>query len=262
MILVETIADHLESLAPSALAAEWDNVGLLVGSRESPVARLMTCLTITAETVAEAIEQQADLIVVHHPLPFRPLKRLTRQSPEGRYLLDLIAKNISIYSGHTAFDSAATGINQRLAEGIGLENIEPLEAIDTDVRVGAGRCGSLAEATTSDELAARIKSFLDIEHLRLVGRSEQTLKRVAVACGSAGSFLEAARAKGCDAILTGETSFHTCLAAEADGVALFLTGHFASERFAMQELAAELANSFSELEVWASRDEKDPLQLL
>ena len=65
-----------------------------------------------------------------------------------------------------------------------------------------------------------------------------------------------------DAILTGETSFHTCLAAEADGVALFLTGHFASERFAMQELAAELANSFSELEVWASRDEKDPLQLL
>ena len=52
----------------------------------------MTCLTITAETVAEAIEQQADLIVVHHPLPFRPLKRLTRQSPEGRYLLDLIAE--------------------------------------------------------------------------------------------------------------------------------------------------------------------------
>jgi len=262
VILVESISDHLESLAPSALAAEWDNVGLLVGSRQAPVARLMTCLTITAETVAEAIEQQADLIVVHHPLPFRPLKRLTRETPEGRYLLDLIAKNIAIYSGHTAFDSAASGINQRLAEGIGLEKIEPLVVMETDVQLGAGRYGSPPETTTSDLLATRIKSFLKIEHLQLVGCTEQTLKRVAVACGSAGSFLEAARAKGCDAILTGETSFHTCLAAEADGVALFLTGHFASERFAMQRLAEDLASSFSELEVWASRNEKDPLQLI
>ena len=247
MILIESIANYLESLAPATLAEEWDNVGLLVGARGAPVERRMTCLTITEDTVAEAIDQEADLIVAHHPLPFKPLKRVTRDTPEGRYLLDLLSKNIAIYSAHTAFDSAASGINQRLAEGIGLEKIEPLVAEDTDLQLGSGRWGCPAEATTSDMLVLRIKSFLEIEHLRRVGRADQTLERVAVACGSAGSFLEVAQLKGCDAILTGETSFHTCLAAEADGVALFLTGHFASERFAMQRLAEDLASSFSEL---------------
>ena len=262
MIPIESIADYLESLAPATLAEEWDNVGLLVGARQAPVERLMTCLTITEDTVAEAIDQEADLIVAHHPLPFKPLKRLTRDTPEGRYLLDLLSKDIAIYSAHTAFDSAASGINQRLAEGIGLEKIEPLVAGDTDLQLGSGRCGCPAEATTSDMLADRIKSFLEIEHLRRVGRADQTLERVAVACGNAGSFLEVAQRKGCDAILTGETSFHTCLAAEAEGMAMFLTGHFASEHFAMQRLAEDLADHFSELTVWASRNEKDPLQLI
>ena len=123
MILIESIANYLESLAPATLAEEWDNVGLLVGARQAPVERLMTCLTITEDTVAEAIDQEADLIVAHHPLPFKPLKRLTRDTPEGRYLLDLLSKNIAIYSAHTAFDSAASGINQRLAERSGLSQI-------------------------------------------------------------------------------------------------------------------------------------------
>ena len=82
------ICDHLESLAPPRLSAEWDNVGLLVGDRQAEVERIMTCLTITTDTVSEAIERKVDLIVVHHPLPFRPLTRLTAETTEGRYLLE------------------------------------------------------------------------------------------------------------------------------------------------------------------------------
>ncbi|MFH1266373.1 MAG: Nif3-like dinuclear metal center hexameric protein, partial [Planctomycetota bacterium] len=115
MHTVKVIAEFLDQFAPHRLAEEWDNVGLLVGDSSGRVNRVMTCLTITPATAAEAIEAETDLIVTHHPLPFRPLKRLTTDTPTGRVLLDLIAGRIAVYSPHTAFDSAEEGINQRLA---------------------------------------------------------------------------------------------------------------------------------------------------
>src|SRR6185295_14786586 len=127
---VTTVADlcsFLDVFAPPNLAADWDNVGLLVGDRAQPVERVMTCLTITPAAAAEAIRERVDLIVTHHPLPFKPLERLTADEPTGRLLLDLIRTGIAIHSPHTAFDSAAAGINQQLAEGLELHDIQPLE---------------------------------------------------------------------------------------------------------------------------------------
>src|SRR5207245_4597009 len=88
-----TIADllaALESIAPLSLAAEWDNVGLLLGDPAAPVERVMTCLTVTPDSVAEAIETRVQLIVSHHPIFFRPTKRLTPATAEGRMVLNLI----------------------------------------------------------------------------------------------------------------------------------------------------------------------------
>src|SRR5687767_10653987 len=127
MLTVADLCAFLDSLAPPELAAEWDNVGLLVGDRAQRVERLMTCLTLTPQAAAEAIRDRVDLIVSHHPLPFHPLKRITADEPSGRLLLDLIRAGIAIHSPHTAFDSAAGGINQQLAESLGLLTIEPLE---------------------------------------------------------------------------------------------------------------------------------------
>jgi putative NIF3 family GTP cyclohydrolase 1 type 2 len=86
------------------------------------------------------------------------------------------------------------------------------------------------------------------------------VQSVAVACGAAGELLEPARQAGCECMVLGEARFHTCLEAEAAGIGLLLPGHFASERFAMERLAEVLAAQFPGLEVWASRDERDPLQ--
>ena len=80
--------------------------------------RVMTCLTVTPNVVAEAVEAKVDLIVTHHPMPFHAIKRLTPDTPTGQMLLDLIAARVAVYSAHTAFDSAANGINQRLARGL------------------------------------------------------------------------------------------------------------------------------------------------
>ncbi|MCH8922951.1 MAG: Nif3-like dinuclear metal center hexameric protein, partial [Planctomycetes bacterium] len=148
MLTVDSLCCFLDQFAPTALAESWDNVGLLVGDRDGPLARVMACLTITPDSAAEAIADGAQLIVSHHPLPFRELKRLTRESVEGALLLDLIAAGIAIYSPHTAFDSAAQGINRRLADGLGLIEVKPLLPCDdpaaaNNEAVGTGRWGRL-----------------------------------------------------------------------------------------------------------------------
>jgi len=258
MLTIDNVTTFLERFAPPRLAEEWDNVGLLVGDRQRIVRRVMTCLTVTPPSVAEAIQREADLIVAHHPMPFHALRRLTTETTTGRLLLELIAANVAVYSPHTAFDSAEQGINQRLAAGLGLRGIWPL--VPNDEGLGAGRWGWLEESLSLGQLAERVKQFLSIDALQMVGDPERSIRTVAVACGAAGEFLDAALETGCDAMVIGETQFHTCLAAEAAGLGLLLPGHFASERFAVECLAEVLAEQFSDLEIWASRQERDPLR--
>ena len=261
MIELQSICDFLQEFAPPHLAEEWDNVGLLVGDPQSEVSRLMTCLTVTPTSADEAIREGADLIVTHHPLPFRPLKRLTTDNTPSRLLLQLIGAGVAVYSPHTAFDSAAGGINQRLADGLGLANIVPLIANEQDPEgLGAGRYGELTTSVLLSEMAARLKAFLKLDGLHVVGSADRQVRRVAVACGAAGEFLEPAGRAACDLLITGETSFHTCLEASARDIALLLPGHYASERFAVELLAEELGEHFDELTVWASREESDPLR--
>jgi len=250
------LCEFLETFAPAKLAAEWDNVGLLVGDSKQDPRRVLTCLTITPAVAAEAIREQADVLVTHHPLPFRPLKRLTADEPAGRLLLDLIRAGIAIYSPHTAFDSAAAGINQQLAEGLGLGDIQPLVPGE---QLGTGRTGRLLPPKTLREVVANTKQFLRTSHVSIVGEPSRPIERVAVACGSAGELLDAAVAARCDLFLTGEARLHTCYEAEARGIALLLAGHYASERFGVERLAEVIAAQFPALSVWASGDERDPI---
>jgi dinuclear metal center YbgI/SA1388 family protein len=123
---VGEIVAFLERLAPPHLAESWDNVGLLLGQRDRSAARVMTCLTVTPQTVAEAVEANVDLIVSHHPILFRPVQRLSSDTSEGRLLLPLMQASIAVYSPHTAFDNCPGGINDLLCDRLGLNNAKPL----------------------------------------------------------------------------------------------------------------------------------------
>ncbi|MGI8981069.1 MAG: Nif3-like dinuclear metal center hexameric protein [Pirellulaceae bacterium] len=262
MPLVSDLCQFLDSFAPPVLAEEWDNVGLLVGDPRQPVERVMTCLTITPASCEEAVSRQADLIVTHHPLPFHPLRRLTTESTPGRLLLEVIRAGVAVYSPHTAFDSAAQGINQQLAEGLGLREIKPLvvSLAGNDGKLGSGRTGKLASPLPLSQLAHRLTTFLKIGGLHMAGPDDAVISSAAVACGSGGNFLEHAIRQDLDLLITGEASFHTCLEAQSSGVQLLLVGHFASERFAVESLAGVLARQFPKLTVWASQQEADPLR--
>jgi dinuclear metal center YbgI/SA1388 family protein len=260
MPTVAEICELLESLAPTRLAADWDNVGLLVGDRSQTVERVMTCLTITPAVADEATTQRVGMVVTHHPLPFKPIRRLTTDDPSGRILLQLIRAGVAVYSPHTAFDSAAGGINQHLAEGLGLTDIAPLEGESLQSPAeGTGRFGRFTSSQSLQQVAQRLKGLLSISGLHVVGSPDQPIQRVGIACGSGGDLLPLAIAAGCELFVTGEARLHTCYEAEARGVALLLPGHYASERFGVERLAAEIGRRLPAITAWPSGDERDPL---
>ncbi len=126
MFTVATIVEFLDRFAPRELAADWDNVGLLLGESSAPAERIMACLTVTPESASEAIAERANLIVTHHPILFRGVKRLTDATAEGRMLLGLIRAGVAVYSPHTAFDNTHGGINELLARRLALTDVVPL----------------------------------------------------------------------------------------------------------------------------------------
>lgn len=266
MTNVQSIAEFLESFAPPALAEEWDNVGLLLGDPREGVARVMTCLTVTADIVAEAIREKVDLIVSHHPLPFRPMRQVTTDTMTGSLVWELAGQRIALYSPHTGFDSAVGGVNRQLIERLGATGIRPLVPSKDTVEPpnedtpGGGRYGRFQPPLPLQRVIARVKEELGIEQAKLIGDPQRLISQPAVACGAAGAFLHAAHRAGCDMLLLGETNFHTCLEAEFLEVALVLVGHYASERFAVESLAETLAQQFPEVTVWASREERDPVR--
>ncbi|MEX0795029.1 MAG: Nif3-like dinuclear metal center hexameric protein [Pirellulaceae bacterium] len=263
---LRVICDYLETFAPTWLAEPWDNVGLLVGDADQTVRRIMTTLTITPSVVEEAVAAHVDLLVAHHPLPFHASKRLTTETTAGAMLLRLVRHGVAIYSPHTSFDSCRAGINQRLAENLELSAIEPLVVKpapeEIEHPVGVGRFGMLEESSSLDDLATQAKSLFEVAQVQVIGRGDQPIQKVGLACGSAGGFLEMALAQGCDCFITGETNFHTCLEAEARGIGMILLGHYASERFALRQLAEELATTFPQLAVTASQADRDPVRFV
>jgi len=255
---IHDILTALEQQIPLILAEPWDNVGLLLGDAQNEAAGVMTCLTLTADVADEAIREGANLVVTHHPILFKAIKRLTTETVEGRMLLKLIRAGVSVYSPHTAFDSAREGINQQICEALGLRDIQPIRPRPPSVE-GAGRAGQLAFPLRLSELIQRLQEICPAERYTFVGDADQTCKMVGVACGAAGEFLPDAAALGCHVLVTGETRFHTCLEARALDTALIMVGHYASERPGVEQLAAALKTLWSPLKVWASQVETDPI---
>ena len=263
MTTIQTVCDFLEQFAPTALAEDWDNVGLILGDANRPAARIMTCLTVTPESASEAIEKNVDLIVAHHPLPFSATKRITTAQTPTRLIWELARAGVSVYSPHTAFDSAIGGINQMLCQRLEIGDTKPIVPNRTDPQLpGAGRIGSLPQSVLLKLLAEKVKSEFQLPRLQIVGDFSQKVQKVATACGSGGSFLSKAARRGAECLVTGEATFHTVLEARALGVGLILMGHYFSERFAIEALANELNEAFGDSQVWASVSECDPLQSL
>lgn len=261
MTTIQTICEFLDQFAPTSLAEDWDNVGLILGDPSREASKIMTCLTVTPESASEAIDKKVDLIVSHHPLPFSATKRITTDQTPTRMIWELARAGVSIHSPHTGFDSATEGINQMLCDRLEVQSTGPIIPNRADPALpGAGRIGKLSGKVSLREFAQKVKDLFSLPRLQVVGDLDASIQRIATACGSGGSFLSKAASRGAECLVSGEATFHTVLEARARNVGLILMGHYFSERFAIENLAQRLASEFPDSDVWASEQECDPIQ--
>ncbi len=262
MITVNDILEFMESVAPSYMKMDWDNVGLLCGSRNKEVKTVLVALDPFAAVCQEAAEIGADLLITHHPLIFGSINAVTDETDTGRAIQTLIRNNICSINAHTNLDCAPGGVNDILAAKLGLNNIEVISPAGTDSQGrpwGLLRKGAVKEQSM-EAFAKHVKEALDCQGVRYTGSGK--VCKVAVgggACG--GELLEAYRA-GCDTFVTADVKYNQFFDAQALGLNLIDAGHFHTENPVCRHLAQELRSRFPELEVKISQKHCDCTKFL
>ena len=257
-----TVADILffvETLAPRAMKMDWDNVGLLCGRKEKEVKKILVALDPFRNVIEEAIEIGADCIVTHHPLIFRnPLLAVNEDTEAGRCVLTLIEHGIAAINAHTNYDLAPGGINDVLAEILGLADISVINPEGEDAQgrpYGLLRCGTVDEMELQ-EFLANVRDKLHCDGLRYVD-SGKTVRKVAVGGGSCADEMGDALAAGCDTFVTADVKYNQFRTANDLGLNLIDAGHFHTENPAMPVLAEKLQASFPDTEVVFSENHRD-----
>lgn len=241
MTKVADVVNVMKDLAPVELAESWDNVGLLIGSTENEIHKILVMLDFDEQGMDEALEVGADMIITHHPAIMSKLSTIT-----DPLYLKLIENKISLCSMHTNLDSADYGVNQVLAETLGLYDIEP---IDFDGLFG--RTGYVDECTLG-EFIQTVKLALDIEHVRYVGSKRNTVSKVAVVGGSGGDFIPNAKVAGCDVYITADIKYHQAQMADKIGLNVIDAGHFETENPVIHKVARHLRSNLEDVEVITS----------
>lgn len=258
---MSTVADILkcvEQLAPPYMKEEWDNVGLLCGDPDRAVTKVLVALDPFEDVCAEAAEWGAELIVTHHPLIFQPPKAVTMETSIGRAILFLAAHGISAINAHTNLDCAPGGVNDTLAEALGLSDIQVLSPAGAD---DAGRPWGLLRAGTVEpqpieDFLDRVKARLGCERLRYVN-SKRPVQRVAVGGGAcAGELVEVFHA-GCDTFVTADVKYNQFWDARDLGLNLIDAGHFYTENPVCAVLAEKIRAAFPDIQVRVSEKHRD-----
>ena len=258
MTTVNDILKFVETLAPRAMKMDWDNVGLLCGSRSTPVTRVLVALDPFEHVCREAADWGAELIVTHHPLIFQAMKSVTDETSIGRGIMILCRNGISAVNAHTNLDQTPGGVNDVLARTLGLENISvinPCGTAENGEPWGLLRMGE-AEAQCLEDFLAAVKAKLHCDGLRYVDGGKP-VRKVAVGGGAcAGGLVDAVRA-GCDTFVTSDIKYNQFWDAHDLGLNLIDAGHFHTENPVVAVLAEKIAAAFPEIEVKISETHAD-----
>ena len=241
MIRVADVVEAMNRFAPVELAESWDNVGLLVGNSSRDVSKIIVMLDLDENGLKEAIDVGADMIITHHPFIMSKLSNIT-----DPVILGLIENKISVCSMHTNLDCADGGVNQVLAETLGLEDIESVMLGDFIAR------GGVVGKTSFGVFMTQVKRALSIDNLRYVGDKERYIEKVCLVGGSGGDFIEEARAKGFDTVVTADVKYHQAQLAEKLGICVIDAGHFETENPVIYKVARYLREVFDDVEVITS----------
>ncbi len=223
---VYELHETLSQLYPRSLSCTWDNDGIMVSAdTTAEVKKILLALDGTDHVIRYAIENGFDTVVTHHPLLFKGAKSVSPESYGGRRILDAALHGISVLSFHTRADAGEGGVNDSLAEALGLRVIASFGDEDAPTMGRITEC----EAMTGEELALLVKEKLGCPMVRVTGDVAKTVTKVAL-CGGAGKdFTGAAIRLGCDAFITGESGYNMAQDATEDGLLTIEAGHYHSE---------------------------------
>jgi dinuclear metal center YbgI/SA1388 family protein len=258
-MLVAELLSAIERLAPSSLAEDWDNVGLLVGRHNQPVQKLLVALELRDGILGEAAELGCHAVVVHHPVIFPALTAVTDDSAAAELVLQAAEHRIAVIAAHTNLDAASGGLNDIMAALLGMGATVPLRASSLDPSLGLGRVGQAPARMTLEKLVNRAGQAFDAPR-QYVGDPSAKIRTIACCTGSGASLIPEALAAGVDAYVTSDLKYHD--ADRAPGLALVSLPHARVERVAMKAWAKVLERTLAPdgVEVRFAVSDTDPWQ--
>lgn len=227
MVKLEKIIDFLNLIAPPALKEDYDNVGLLVGDNKKEIKKVLITLDADENVIDEAIKNNVDLILSHHPLIFKPLKRITYDDSVSRAVLSLVKNDVALFSMHTNFDSVKGGLGDLFLDKI--VKTKNRESLEGDLENGIGRIASVTDEINLMALLEKIKSEFLIDTLRYIGNEEKTVKKIAVVNGGGADFIYKAKELGADCFVSGDIKYHHARFAYENDISLIEIPHYPAE---------------------------------
>lgn len=256
MVLSE-IMKQLDEFCPRSFAVDWDNPGLQCGRTDREVKTAYLAVDATTPVIEDAIRNEADLILTHHPLLFHGIKHVSDEDFVGKRIEQMLENHIALFSMHTNFDVMAMGAEA--ADRLHLVNPDVLEVTyeDSISHEGLGRIGELPEHMTLQELAAGVKDVFHIPHVRYWGDPDTPIVMTAILPGSGKDEIDLALEKGADVLITGDITHHVGLDALEKGIALIDAGHYGIEKLFVPYMRDYLQREMPSLRVVCA-EEKEP----
>lgn len=256
------------TLWPLEGAEEWDASGLVAGDPQQPINSVLLAVDAVADTVAEAIDTRADLLVTHHPLLLKPIHTVSEERYKGSLLSGLIRHNVALLATHTNADVVENGVSDVIAHALGLTDITPITP-GTLPGTGIGRVGELSTATTLGELAQQLAKILPhtAGGVKVSGDYTQSISRVALCGGAGDGLLSEPRVIGADVYITSDLRHHPAQEAReqarlSGGPALIDVSHWASEWLWLETAAQQLHAALPDVSFRVSELRTDPWDFL
>ena len=241
------VIEVLGRLAPESCACDWDNPGLLAGRSDKEVKKIYIALDATDQVVEAAIKGGADMLLTHHPLIFKAIKKVNDQNFITRRLVKLIQADISYYAMHTNYD--VLRMADLSADILGIDCQEVLDKTSTEEDKGIGKIGIYENEMTLRQCSELVKKKFGLNAVQVFGAEEKTVRKIAVCAGSGKSVISLAIDKGADVLITGDIGHHEGIDAVEQGLTIIDAGHYGLEHIFIKDVAETLEKDFSELVV-------------
>ena len=231
---IRDLLNYIDTFAAWSLAEEWDNSGLQIGSYDAEVKRVGLCLDAVPEAVIEAEKQNCEVLLCHHPLIFRAIKKINIDSEPGRTIFEALTRKINIISAHTNWDKAEEGVNMTLANLLGLVDIKPLDDF--------GLIGKFENKIETEKFLELVKNSWNLSRIDFYSEEKpEKISRIALCGGSGAEFWRAAKLHKADIYLTADMKYHELIDATRAGLSIGICDHGEMERASLSKLAEKIS---------------------